>query len=176
MGVPQAPATSSGSIKITPAASRARRHLCSVDSRGSVPPFSNCLVVIAGTPDFSAWGLNDANQAMPTALSRVTGAGPLRLAPVATAFSIAQSPESSFRLGDPKVRRSRVPPLGLSRIGPQTLDVPARKLVGVVCFGEFESGSGKPTLGSAKEVLPGNEDVALVEVAVPSLDQPFELC
>ena len=84
-------------------------------------------------------------------------------------------PSSSFRLGGPKVRRSRVPPPGLGRIRSQTLDVPARKLVGVVCFGEFESGSGKPTLGGAKKVLPGNDYVALVEVAVPSLDQPFEL-
>jgi hypothetical protein len=47
--------------------------------------------------------------------------------------------------------------------------------VGIVCFGEFESGSGKPTLGGAKEELPGRLNVALVEVAVPSLEQPFEL-
>ena len=55
------------------------------------------------------------------------------------------------------------------------MDVQAHKLVRVVSFGEFESGSAKPSLGRAKEILPGNENVALVEVAVPSLDQPFEL-
>ena len=58
-----------------------------------------------------------------------------RVTPVGDGFSIAQSSESSFRLGGSKVRRSRVPPLGLDRIGHQTLDVQAHKLVRIVSFG-----------------------------------------
>ena len=53
------PCWSSGSMNITPAASRALRHLCNVERRGSVSPFSNCFVVIAGTPDFSARSSRD---------------------------------------------------------------------------------------------------------------------
>ncbi len=69
----------------------------------------------------------------------------------------------------------RVPFLGLCRIGHQAVRAQPCKLVRVVGFGEFEGTSSKPSLRGAKEILSGNDDVALAQVLVTHADQPFGL-